>query len=645
MQCNLLFITTVLTQLVSASIHHFQNNKNYEEGHFGEYPVETYKTSTLLGPKQDFFAYQSNRPCYRDDGLYTLLTPRGAQVPFPGPVVLDYDGSLIWTDVKYKQPYNLQVQEYKGEQHLTFWAGNDWVLGHGEGKYYMLNSSYDLVHTVTAANDLAGDLHEFTILPNGNALITIYALVETDLTDYGGIEKGWIYDSIFQEINIESGEAVFEWHASDYIYLSEYEYDRNDLDGTAPELAWDWFHINSVDKDPLGNYLISSRYLHALLYIDGETGDVLWALGGRSNMFEDLTDSSNNPDLRPATLMAKQHHARWRDDYKSITLFDNGNIDTSPSLGMWIDIDVDAMTVQTRQTYIAPNRQFGESQGSMQVLANGNVLIGFGHEAQYTEFTRDGKPLCDIHFGPRSGFRTSSVESYRVFKHEWVGQPDTKPEVLVEVDAVTDQVDLYVSWMGSTEVKRWRIEGKRYMNDTGPIQLDIVAKDGFETSVDLSSYGTSSIDSKTQRSSDFETTQLRYFRAVALDKNGTVLSTSSYFDGRKELTVLLPCTYSAAAFPTALVVLATAVIVTGLAPLLWILINYFRRKHQPRIRSDSHLDHERRLVSSDAAKLPLLAEKFEVERGFEYSAAVSILQEYEIHGDTAYDSEGLTSTG
>jgi hypothetical protein len=66
-----------------------------------------------------------------------LLTPRGGIAP-PQATILDRSGHLIWSIGGYDQIYNLMVQEYNGQNYLTFWAGNDAVGGHGTGFYYMV---------------------------------------------------------------------------------------------------------------------------------------------------------------------------------------------------------------------------------------------------------------------------------------------------------------------------------------------------------------------------------------------------------------------------------------------------------------------------------------------------------------------------
>ena len=121
-------------------------------------------------------------------------------------------------------------------------------------------------------------MHEFKITDEGTALMTIYDICEADLTAVDGPKDGWIYDGLFQEIDIETGELIFEWRASDY-YDVEESYYPLDLKGTSPSAqdAYDYFHINSIDKHPNGNYLVSSRYMHTVTCISPD-GEILWVL-------------------------------------------------------------------------------------------------------------------------------------------------------------------------------------------------------------------------------------------------------------------------------------------------------------------------------------------------------------------------------
>jgi hypothetical protein len=58
----------------------------------------------------------------------------------------------------------------------------------------------------------------------------------------------------------------------------------------------------------------------------------------------------------------------------------------------------------------------------------GNVFIGWGGAAAYSEFSADSSLLCDGHFGASAFFTFGRVTSYRVYKDDWVGKPLTGPD-------------------------------------------------------------------------------------------------------------------------------------------------------------------------------------------------------------------------
>jgi hypothetical protein len=308
-------------------------------------------------------------------------------------------------------------------------------------------------------------------------------------------KKCWIQDGLFQEIDIETGDLIFEWRATEHIRMKDVfsSPNRKDGYGTSKNDAFDFFHINSVDKLDSGDYLISARYMHAVVCVSGKTGDILWQLGGKHNDFEDLNH---------ATDFSWQHHVEWQGN-NTISLFDNhaNNVFHSPSSrskGMLIRLNFDNMTATLIQEYHHPDDILNVSQGSVQVIPkSGNVLVGFGNSPSYIEYTKDGKVLCNAHFGPHLIFEILDfglVKSYRVFKYPWVGRPKTLPDVKVK------HGKLYVSWNGATEVTGWRLQTAKTKEagDDEFVTVQELNRDGFETSFHLNR-----VD--------------RYVRVVALD--------------------------------------------------------------------------------------------------------------------------------
>ncbi|KAF7167011.1 hypothetical protein CNMCM6106_002591 [Aspergillus hiratsukae] len=475
-----------------------------------------------MGPMLNYV--EVNPQC--KDGQYTLIAPRGAAVPDPGPMIIDQDGHLVWTK-HYGQTYNVNVYSYKGHDYLTFWVGNDGIVGHGDGTYYMLDSAYEEAYTVRGANGLPADLHEFHITGDETALFTVYDVVPANLRSAGGPEKGWIWDGTFQEVDIETGQLLFQWRASEHFnFTDSYRGREGDGDGDAEDRPWDFFHINSVDKDAKGNFLVSSRYMSCLAYIDGRTGDIIWRLGGKHNDFQDLSAGG-------ATNFTWQHHARFRDNGTAITLFDNASRgEGAPRLtsrGLYLDIDAQQMTAKVRHEYWNPHPISSQSQGSVQLLDSGNVVVGYGSNAAWTEYSIAGDVLCHVHFGPESAFGAGNILSYRVFKHAWTGLPRRNPDIALY------RYEAAVSWNGATEVATWVLQGSGSDTD---IQLDhdhdddesttfltAVPKSGFETIIPVPA----------------QTTQ-RYLRVLSLNATGHVLGATVWlhWDPASEEVLLGP---------------------------------------------------------------------------------------------------------
>jgi hypothetical protein len=356
---------------------------------------------------------------------------------------------------------------------------------------------------IKAANGLDGDLHDFRITEAGTALLTVYEVVQMDLSSVGkGI--GPVWDCLIQEVDIETGRAIFQWRAAEHYDLTD---GYRGIGGEGEDdRAWDFFHMNSVDKDAAGNYLISARYTRSLTYINGTTGEVIWILGGKKNMLKDLSGGK-------ATNFAYQHDARWDEAGKTLTLFDNAVDNENPTLGdtrgLRLQIDQQAMTVAVVTEYVNPRKLRAISQGSCQTLPNGNVLLGYGHLAAFSEFANNGSLLCDVNYAPESRFGSGDVQAYRVYKFAWQGWPLTKPDILVALDEL-ENAKLFVSWNGATEVATWDLEGSTgaTIADEEWVRLDILEKTSFESAFPL------------------RHTYPRFLRVTGRDVNSHVLGTS-----------------------------------------------------------------------------------------------------------------------
>ena len=113
------------------------------------------------------------------------------------------------------------------------------------------------------------------------------------------------------------------------------------------------------------------------------------------------------------------------------------------------------------------------TQGNVQLLPNGNVFVGWGSAPVLSEFSHDGDLLFGASFPPQG-------ESYRAFRFPWKGRPQDAPVIAAEPGpGDEDEVKVYASWNGATEVATWQV-----LAGGGPGTLKALAsapRKGFET--------------------------------------------------------------------------------------------------------------------------------------------------------------------
>jgi hypothetical protein len=134
---------------------------------------------------------------------------------------------------------------------------------------------------------------------------------------------------------------------------------------------------------------------------------------------------------------------------------------------------MDAMSATLVREYTHPNGLLSTSQGNVQVLPNGNAFVGWGSEPFFSEYSNDGDLLFDASF-------RGNAQSYRAFRLPWTGHPADDPAVTVEKGS-DDEVTLYASWNGATDVATWQV-----LAGSDPDHLEPVGsspRHGFETTI------------------------------------------------------------------------------------------------------------------------------------------------------------------
>ncbi|HJS96551.1 MAG TPA: arylsulfotransferase family protein [Solirubrobacteraceae bacterium] len=415
-----------------------------------------------------------------------------------GPEIIGPNGGLIWfSPVPHDYAAtDFRVQSYQGRPVLTWWQGNE-SAGVGSGQDIIMNSSYEVVKTVSAANGLSADLHEFQLTPYGTALITAEYPVYANATAASGVANEVVLDSVVQEIDVPTGLVEFEWHSLDHVgvtdgYTKPPNAPKKKGKKPLPNFAWDpydYFHLNSIGLDRDGNLVISARNTWGVYKIDHHTGAVIWTLGGKHSSFR----------LAAGASFAFQHDVRVRARGDQIlSMFDDGAgppyvHSQSRALELRLNLKRRTATVVTQRVHSPP--LLASFEGDDQQLAGADNFVGWGQQPYFSQFNAKGKLVFDGRF-------VGSNLTYRAYRFAWNGTPSAPPAFAVSRHGA--KMTVYASWNGATNVAGWRVFG-----GSRPSKMPAVAtapKHGFETAINARAW--------------------RYVAVEALDAKGHALARS-----------------------------------------------------------------------------------------------------------------------
>lgn len=412
----------------------------------------SYRTLPLKVPKVEV---RVNQPGRSEGKIF--YAPRTS-----GPTILDENGELVWYRPGLRVT-DFRAQTYNGKPVLTWWR-RDTFGRRVDSKFEMARPDYRVFKRFGGGNGYTGDPHEFNLTPRGTAYVTAYRTAVIDMSRFGGPRRGLLLDYIGQEIDVETGLVVWEWHPLGNLRLTQ-SYLPIPKRNVRP---FDWFHMNSINDDKDGNILISARHTQALYKINRRTGRIMWQVGGKGSDFK----------LGKGVRFGYQHDVQ-RTASGALSIFDNGaggkhgkvNRFSSAKL---LRLDLRKKRVTLIKAYRNPRDVISNSQGNTQVKPNGNVFVGWGDRNACTEFAPNGEVLFDFTFAAKT-------VSYRCYKDPWVGSPSQPIAVKSAASGTGSQV--WMSWNGDTRVTSWRVLAG---DSAGGLEaVATVPRTGFETGVTL----------------------------------------------------------------------------------------------------------------------------------------------------------------
>ncbi len=393
---------------------------------------------------------------------YVFEEPKGG-TKLGGVEILNGSGQLVWFDQLPAEvsASDVKVTRYQGQPVLTWWKGMI-VNGHGLGEDLIMNQSYQTVATVRAGNGYSADLHEFKLMPNGTAWLTAYNVIGWNLKSVGGPANGAAVDCIVQQIDVATGNVLFEWHSLDHVPV------KRSYIGYSSSSAFDYFHLNSIDPLSTGTVLISARNTDGVYDLAQSTGKIVWTLGGKQSSFR----------MGKGTIFRLQHDAELHGK-NLLSVFDDEDASPSylPARGLILRLNY----VKRSASLVAAFKHghlIVSSQGNVQLLPQGRAFVGWGQIGVTSEYNRKGKLLFDMRY---SG---SAINSYRAYLFKWEGSPSTAPSLVVRKDR-SGGVAVYMSWNGSTKTRKWEVLGGPSANGLQP--LATVVSRGFQTRTRLQS--------------------------------------------------------------------------------------------------------------------------------------------------------------
>ncbi len=390
-------------------------------------------------------------------------------------LILDPSGQLVY----YKKTDHM-VADFKRQPNgqLTYYE---------DGTFYAMDNTYRVVNTFAAGNGYSADLHDLQLLPNGHALLMMYDAQYVDMSQVtpGGQPNAIVTGLVLQELD-SFKNVVFQWRSWDHFQITDtYE------DLTKPTV--DYVHGNSIELDTDGNLLLSSRHLSEITKINRQTGDVLWRWGGKQNQFTFMNDNDQPP-------FYYQHDVR-RLPNGDITLFDNRTgLTPAYSQASEYKLDESHKTATLVWQYRHAPDLYALAMGDVQLLPNGNRVIGWGTAGVVTELNSNGTTAFELSL-------PSPDSTYRAFRYPWRATPQDLPILIAQNDSQT--VTLTFSWNGATDVANYRIYGGPEPDPT--LLLATQPRTGFDTQIVL----------------PYDPTQCLYYRVQPVDQQGNAMSYSN----------------------------------------------------------------------------------------------------------------------
>lgn len=341
----------------------------------------------------------------------------------PFPLILDDQGYVLWygTDVR---PSNYSDFKYlPAADNYVYMAFFDSIGARG----IILDEQMQSIDTIAPNASATMDIHDILIRSDG---ISVWIAVVDSLFDLSADTiNGQLGDANthcrcfdLREMD-QQGQILWHWNSCAHLHprlgYTAYGYNVNDFN---------YAHLNSIDTDLQGNYLLSFRHLNAVVKVNRQSGNVDWILGGKANQFS----------FTNTTPFTAQHYARQLPN-GNISIFDNAFISANTeSRALQFQLDTINMTATSVFEYTSSLGVNSAAMGNYQVTDSVQLinygylfrpapsleLIGGDKQVQKRIFFKDGvMSYRGVLFQPRNPFPRPEIHCSEEFGTFYLDAP------------------------------------------------------------------------------------------------------------------------------------------------------------------------------------------------------------------------------
>ncbi len=441
---------------------------------------------------------------------YTMIYPHNQADVF----LLNNCGEIVhtWEDEDDFRPGNVAYLLADGSLVKAKRASsvtNDAIWAGGGGAIIEIRSwENELLWSYELNDENARLHHDIEVLPNGNILMIAWESKSAEEAIAAGrdtnlISQQVLWPDFIQEVDPNTDEIVWEWHAWDHLVqdfdstkanygiVSDFP-GRINLNYQTNNGAADWMHSNAIDYNAeLDHIMICVPFHNEILIIDHSTTteEARTDSGGTSNRGGELLYRVGNPiaynrEDAGDQILFNQHDAHWANeflpqthpDFGKIVVFNNEKPTPNPNQesfsavetfqppwvmysGAYEQFQGTWPPYELENSVVHPDTVSMHSTGlsSAQLLPNGNKLITAGRRGYTFELTPDNEIVWEYitpRIGPAAAEQGTILSlnqnlTFRSFRYpidfEAFEGRDLSPKGFLEINPVTDWCNRLVS--------------------------------------------------------------------------------------------------------------------------------------------------------------------------------------------------------